>query len=80
MNTVANLESNSISVIDGITNKVIKSINGINTPYGIGVNPVFKKVYVTSLSNSSVTVIDNTNYKTLKNIKVKTWPVGVNIT
>ena len=51
---VTNLDSRSISVIDGITNTVDETIRlgreGI--PYGIAVNPITNMVYVTDIGSN----------------------------
>ncbi|WP_423826901.1 hypothetical protein [Serratia marcescens] len=36
---VTNLNSNNVSVIDGLTNGVIATIPVGNGPFGVGVNP-----------------------------------------
>jgi YVTN family beta-propeller protein len=45
---VTNINSNTVSVIDGITNKVTANIAVGRIPYGIAVNPINNKVYVTN--------------------------------
>ena len=76
---VTNIDSSSISVIDGITNKVIRTINGISTPYGIGIDPVSNKLYVSNIANSTITIMDEDNYNFIKNIPAGKSPVGIDI-
>jgi YVTN family beta-propeller protein len=57
---VNNQFNNTIEVIDGGTNKVIKSIALENSPYRIGLDPIINRIFVTSpyLFPSEITVID----------------------
>ena len=45
---VANLGSNTVSVIDTATNTVTDTVNVGSYPRGVAVNPDGKKVYVTN--------------------------------
>lgn len=56
---VTNLDSNSVSVIDGTTNTVIGQPIAVGAnPGGVAVNPRTNRVYVTNSDSSSVSVID----------------------
>lgn len=55
---VANEESNTVSVIDGLTNSVIANVTGLTSPYHLDVNPTTNRVYVTSSQSNFVSVID----------------------
>jgi YVTN family beta-propeller protein len=57
---VANLGSNTVSVIDGATNNKT-TVNVGSGPNSIAVNPATNKVYVVNAGNSTVTVIDAGN-------------------
>jgi YVTN family beta-propeller protein len=70
---VINTGSNSISAIDGRTNKVVATIPVGSQPHGIIANDISAKVYVTNSGSNSVSVIDS---KT--NRVVATIPVGAN--
>lgn len=41
---VTNINSNTVSVIDGIINKIIANIDTGKVPYGMALNPITKKV------------------------------------
>jgi YVTN family beta-propeller protein/VCBS repeat-containing protein len=56
---VANLGSNTVSVIDGETSKIAAKPIPVGTrPWGVAVNPATNRVYVTNLGSNTVTVID----------------------
>jgi YVTN family beta-propeller protein len=55
---VANTGSGNISVIDGDSDAVVKTIPGEAHPYAIAVNEVTGTVYVTNTYSNAVTVID----------------------
>jgi YVTN family beta-propeller protein len=57
---VANLDSNSVSVIDTTTNNVIKTVDVGSWPYGVEVNSEGTKVYVANDHDNTVSVIDTT--------------------
>jgi YVTN family beta-propeller protein len=66
---VSNSKSNSVSVIDGTSNKKIKDIS-------VGIEPVHlvtdnaNKIYVSNSKSNSVSVIDGTSDKKIKDISV----------
>jgi YVTN family beta-propeller protein len=51
---VANANSNSLSVINGQTNTVTKTIQGLNGPYGVAVDAAANLVYVASGSTVAI--------------------------
>lgn len=55
---ITNLGSNNVSVINTATNTVTATVNGLNNPYGVSVNPAGTEVYVTNSGNNNVSVID----------------------
>ena len=55
---ITNSESNTVSVIDTLTNKVIKTVNVGPGPGGVAATPDGKKVYVTNFNSNTVSVID----------------------
>jgi YVTN family beta-propeller protein len=70
---VANLKSDSVSVIDANSNTKIKDIPVGDIPTAIGINLVTNTTYVANYGNDTVSVIDaNKN-----NTKIKDIPVGV---
>jgi YVTN family beta-propeller protein len=69
---VANSDSDSVSVIDGIKNMKIKDIPVAKNPSYLAINGP-DMIYVANSGSDSVSVIDGTN-----NSKIKDIPVGVN--
>ncbi|MCL5262829.1 MAG: Ig-like domain repeat protein, partial [Acidobacteria bacterium] len=55
---VANLSSNTVTVIDGATNAVAATVPVGSYPDAVAVNPVADKVYVANLNGNNVTAID----------------------
>ncbi|CKP63613.1 PE_PGRS family protein [Mycobacterium tuberculosis] len=74
---VTNQGSNTVSVIDPVTNTVTGSITDGNGPSGVAVSPVTGLVFVTNFDSNTVSVIDpNTNTVT-GSIPVGTGAYGV---
>ncbi len=48
---VNNRRDGTVSVINGATNQVIKTISGFSYPIGSDVNPVTNKIYVANSGN-----------------------------
>ena len=73
------LDSRSISVIDGISNSVDETIRfgegGI--PYGLAVNPLTNRIYVTDIGSNSVHVIDGQTNKLISTVSVGVKPVNI---
>jgi YVTN family beta-propeller protein len=65
---VANINSSSISVIDGTTNKVVTNIAMDSPPFIVTVNPNTNKLYVANLEDGTVDVIDGTTNKVVKKL------------
>jgi YVTN family beta-propeller protein len=74
---VANEFSNTVSVIDIPTLKVVKTISVENFPYAIDSNILNNRVYVTNRGSNSVSVIDGSTNSLLYNISVEKSPVGI---
>lgn len=55
---VANAGSGDVSVIDGATDHVIKTLPGEQHPYGIAFNSSLHRAYVTNTYSNKVTMID----------------------
>lgn len=71
---------NTIYVIDGNTNTLLKEIIVGGLPYGIAVNTKTNKVYVANQSNNFLSVIDSTSdtvIKTIENLGEETYGVTV---
>jgi YVTN family beta-propeller protein len=76
----ASTSSDSVSVINGNTNKITATISLGNNPEDltdIAVNPVTNLIYTTNISNNSVSVISGSSYKVIATIKVGNNPLGV---
>jgi YVTN family beta-propeller protein len=76
---VANYDDNTVSVIDGRTNKVLSTINVGNTPYGVSVNPDTNMAYVANRNNGTVSVINGETNSVITNINVGRLPNDVKI-
>jgi YVTN family beta-propeller protein len=57
---VADWQSNSLTVIDTSTDRVIASIPVMQRPNGVSVNPITNKTYVTSSNSRGVSVVNDT--------------------
>jgi YVTN family beta-propeller protein len=67
---VTNEFSNTVSVINGITEKVTDTIRVGSFPYGVAVNPFNDRIYVTNRGSNAVTVIDSPTNTKLSDISV----------
>ena len=55
----------SVTVIDGTSNTVIKTVAVGITPFDVALNPVTNKIYIPNVGSNNVTVIDGRiNYVT----------------
>jgi YVTN family beta-propeller protein len=69
---ITNQSSNTVSVIDTVTNTVSATIPVGLTPFGVAVSPDGSKVYVANISSNTVSVI-----ATATNTVSATIPVGL---
>lgn len=68
----------SVSVIDGTNNSIIKTITGVPNPTAIAVNTVTNMVYVCNDVGNQVTVINgSSDIKTGSTVVTGTSPVGI---
>ena len=74
---VTNQGSNSVSVINGTTNSVIKTVSVGSGPQGVAYDPSNGYVYVTNLGSNSVSVINGANNSVIKTVSVGSYPAGV---
>ena len=74
---VTNFNSNTTSVIDGKTNKVLTNIGVGAHPTGVAVNPTANMIYVANMDSNTTSVIDGETDKVLTNIGVGNSPVRV---
>ncbi|MGP6294484.1 YncE family protein, partial [Caldiplasma sukawensis] len=72
-----NYHSNTVSVINDTTNKVISTISVGTNPEEAAFDSSTGNVYVTNFGSSSVSVINDTTNKVISTISVGTNPVGV---
>jgi YVTN family beta-propeller protein len=74
---VTNEFSNTVSVINGVTERVADTITVGSFPYGVAVNPFNDRIYVTNRGSNTVTVIDSPTNTKLSDISVGNSPVGI---
>lgn len=75
---VANVSSNTVTIIDGATNSTTSVASG-SEPVAVAVNPVTNRIYVANYSSHTVTVIDgSTNATTTINVGTQPQAVAVN--
>ncbi|MGB8023693.1 MAG: hypothetical protein WCF06_05185, partial [Nitrososphaeraceae archaeon] len=58
---VTNSGSNTISVIDGKTNKVVATIPSGYLPNGVASDETYSKIYVTNSGSNNISVINGVN-------------------
>ncbi|MGE0683838.1 MAG: hypothetical protein AB7P69_23420, partial [Candidatus Binatia bacterium] len=74
---VTNTKSNSVSVIDPITNKVTTTVKVGEEPRGIAASPDGSTVYVTNFLSDTLSIIDRATNTVTDTIPVGDGPVGV---
>jgi len=74
---IANLESNTVSIIDTATDTVTATVNVGSEPSGAAVSPDGTRVYVTNCMSNSVSVIDAAKNKVMDTVYVGSYPWGV---
>jgi YVTN family beta-propeller protein len=74
---VANLNSNTTSVINGTTNTVVENIPVGASPYDVAVNPNTNMIYVANYWTNDTSVINGTDNTVVKNIPVGESPQSV---
>jgi YVTN family beta-propeller protein len=77
---VTNSASDTISVIDPATNKVVQVIHGIELPHGIAFSPDGSRIYVSSEAESVLDVVDRKSGEILKKIPLSNRPNNLAIT
>jgi YVTN family beta-propeller protein len=76
---VANLNSNSLSVVDTDIDEVVATITGISTPRDVDATPDGRYVLVVNQSTNRVTVLDASNYSIVASIPVGSFPCAISI-
>ena len=74
---VANTDSNTVSVIDCNTDRVISTIPVEDNPVGIIASNTSDKVYVTNSGSDSVSIIDGKTNEVIESISVGSTPEGL---
>ena len=69
---MSNSLDNTVSVIDGLTETVIATINVGTAPRGVAVSRNYNKVYVVNRLDATISIIDGAT-----NTVTNTVPVGV---
>jgi YVTN family beta-propeller protein len=69
--------SDTVSIVDGSTYSVIKTISTGQDPYGVGVSPDGKTIFITNMAADTVSVIDTNTNTVIKTIIVGDFPFGV---
>jgi YVTN family beta-propeller protein len=76
---VANLNSNSLSIIDTEIDQVVATVGAGSSPRDVEATPDGRYVLVTNQSTNTVTVLDASNYSIVKTIPVGTFPCAISI-
>ena len=65
---ITDLYDNTVSIIDGKTNNVTKTVTVGKYPNGVSINPNTNLVYVTNSGDDTVSVIDGKTNTVLKGV------------
>lgn len=76
---VANQFSNTVSVFDSITNKLLQNVDVGAFPYGMDNNLYNNRIYVTNRGSDEVSVIDGLSGLLINTIKVGQSPVQISV-
>lgn len=75
---VANSGENTVSVIDGSSNRVVSNISGVGGgPNGVAVDPHTNMIYVTGLYSRSLTAINGSTGSVVDSLSLGDNPLGV---
>jgi len=74
---VASYATNSLLVVDGLTNTVVRTVANIPSPNQVAFNPANQRLYITNRNQNTVTVLDGNSYALLATIPVSRMPYGV---
>lgn len=71
-------DSNSVTVVDVVTNNVVNTIMGFPTsPWGIAYNPFTNSIYVTDSASNRISVVNTTTDRIIANMTVPGHPIGI---
>lgn len=76
---VANIGNGNVSVVDGLTNELIKNIDIGSGNIDLTVNPITNLIYVTDIESDSVKVIDGLSNEVITTIDVGNSPTGIGV-
>jgi YVTN family beta-propeller protein len=76
---VANLDDDTVSVIDGKINKVTTNITVGKNPYAVSINPSTNIAYVANHGDDTVSVIDGRTNTVTATIPVSQFPSAVSV-
>ena len=76
---VANLQDDTVSVIDGATDTVTATVNVGGGPWGVGVNATTNKIYVANSADETVSVIDGATDTVTATVNVGNGPISVGV-
>ncbi len=71
---VSNEGGDTIQVIDPVTNKVVQTIEGVESGQGMGFSPDKKLLYATSYAEANLLVIDRVSGKIIKRVPISGFP------
>jgi len=77
---VTNSASDTVDVIDPVSNKVIQVIHGIELPHGITFSPDGSRIYVSNESESVLDVVDRKSGQILQKVPLSARPNNIAIT
>ena len=77
---VANVNSNSVSMIDILTSLPVATIPVASGPWGVALSPDGKQVYVSNENSNNVSVIDTATSTVIATIPVQSNPFGLAFT
>ncbi|MEO8129121.1 MAG: beta-propeller fold lactonase family protein [Bryobacteraceae bacterium] len=75
-----NSAGDNVHVIDPATNKVVGTIEDIETPHGVAISPDGTRIYVTDETLKSLAVVDAKTMKVLKRIPLSGRPNNLDVT
>lgn len=70
--------SSNLSIIEGLTNQVVETVNLGISPIDLAVNTITNLIYVAEVSNK-VVVIDGSSNKLIDTVKVGDIPIGIEV-
>lgn len=73
----AGIVSNTISVVDATTHKLVAAVDAGINPYGIARTPDGRKLYITNSGASNVSVLDTAQGRIVSAVTVGLYPHGI---